>query len=121
MSNSVNRHHQKEGLIIYRVKLGIIKPDDYVRSFRNLVESQKNGILSGTSFLIDPEASPSQNLKIFFIVIYLIDRKIGYNNVFCISSFYITYPLMKPISQIILVDRSKSKRTQIRKTEFSLF
>lgn len=64
--------------MVYRVSLEALKPDEDERSFRSLARGRKSEILRDTYFLIDPETSPSETLKMGLTIVYPTGRTTGH-------------------------------------------
>ncbi|MBW2058320.1 MAG: cupin domain-containing protein [Deltaproteobacteria bacterium] len=62
----------------YLVNIEDMKPDEEERSLRYAVKDRKSEILRDTYFLVDPENSPSRNLKMGFTIIYPTGRTTGH-------------------------------------------
>ncbi len=62
----------------YLVNVQDVKPDEDDRSLRFNVKDRKGEVLRDTYFLIDPEDSPSQKLKMGHTTIYATGRTTGH-------------------------------------------
>ncbi len=62
----------------YLVNVQDLKPDEDERSLRFNVKNRKGEILRDTYFLIDPENSPSRNLKMGHTTIYPTGKTTGH-------------------------------------------
>lgn len=62
----------------YLINVQDLKPDDDERSLRFNVKNRKGEVLRDTYFLIDPEDSPSKNLKMGHTTIYPTGRTTGH-------------------------------------------
>jgi mannose-6-phosphate isomerase-like protein (cupin superfamily) len=62
----------------YLVNIEEMKPDEDGRSFRSAVRDRESEILRDTYFLIDPEDSPSRNLKMGYTIVYPTRRTTGH-------------------------------------------
>lgn len=66
--------------MVYRVNLEALEPDEDERSLRYLAKNRKNEILRDTYFLIDPQTSPSQSLKMGLTIVYPTGRTTGHEH-----------------------------------------
>lgn len=66
--------------MVYRVNLEGLKPDEDERSLRYLAKDRKKEILRDTYFLIDPDSSPSQILKMGLTIVYPTGRTTGHKH-----------------------------------------
>jgi mannose-6-phosphate isomerase-like protein (cupin superfamily) len=57
-----------------------LKPDEDARSLRHNVRGRESEILRDTYFLIDPENSPSRNLKMGFTIVYSTGKTTGHSH-----------------------------------------
>jgi len=57
-----------------------MKPDVCDRSLRHLTNNRKSETLRDTYFLIDPESSPSENLKMGFTTVYADGKTTGHSH-----------------------------------------
>lgn len=62
----------------YLVNIEDMKPDEDERSLRHTVKDRQSEILRDTYFLIDPERSPSKNLKMGYTIVYPTGRTTGH-------------------------------------------
>jgi mannose-6-phosphate isomerase-like protein (cupin superfamily) len=62
------------------VNIEDMKPDEDERSLRHAVKGRPSEILRDTYFLIDPETSPSRNLKMGHTTIYPTGRTTGHSH-----------------------------------------
>jgi len=56
--------------MVYKINLEDLPPDICERSFRYLVKNEEGQTLRDTYFLVNPDTSPSQSLKMGHTVIY---------------------------------------------------
>ncbi|MDI3530210.1 MAG: hypothetical protein PWP60_59 [Candidatus Atribacteria bacterium] len=54
----------------YKVNINNVEPDTCDRSFRYFAKDKKGETLRDTYWLIDPENSPSQRLKLGYTIVY---------------------------------------------------
>lgn len=64
----------------YLVNIEGMKPDEDPRSLRFAVKGRETEVLRDTYFLIDPENSPSRNLKMGYTIIYPTGRTTGHSH-----------------------------------------
>ena len=62
----------------YLVNIEGMKPDEDERSLRYAIRNKQSEILRDTYFLIDPEKSPSKNLKMGYTIVYPTGRTTGH-------------------------------------------
>lgn len=62
----------------YLVNIEDMKPDEDDRSLRHAIKARQSEILRDTYFLIDPEESPSKNLKMGYTIVYPTGRTTGH-------------------------------------------
>jgi len=62
----------------YLVNIEDMKPDEDERSLRHVVKGRQSEILRDTYFLIDPETSPSRNLKMGYTIVYPTGKTTGH-------------------------------------------
>ena len=62
----------------YLVNIEDMKPDKDEPSLRHTVKDRQSEILRDTYFLIDPERSPSKNLKMGYTIVYPTGRTTGH-------------------------------------------
>lgn len=62
----------------YLVNIEDMEPDEDERSLRYTVKYRQSEILRDTYFLIDPEKSPSKNLKMGYTIVYPTGRTTGH-------------------------------------------
>jgi len=65
---------------MYKVNIEDLPPDTCERSFRYLAKNRQGKTLRDTYYLIDPENSPSQNLKMGYTVIYPGGKTTGHSH-----------------------------------------
>ena len=65
---------------MYKVNIENLQPDTCERSFRFLAKNRQGEILRDTYFLIDPESSPSQTLKMGYTTVYPDGRTTGHSH-----------------------------------------
>ncbi len=64
----------------YLVNIEDMKPDEDRRSLRYAVKNREGEILRDTYFLIDPEKSPSRNLKMGYTIVYPTGKTTGHSH-----------------------------------------
>jgi len=64
----------------YLVNVNDKQPDVDNRSLRHVAKDRKDEILRDTYFLVDPEDSPSKNLKMGYTVIYPTGKTTGHTH-----------------------------------------
>ncbi len=64
----------------YLVNIEDMKPDEDKRSLRYAVKNRQGEILRDTYFLIDPEKSPSKNLKMGYTIVYPTGKTTGHSH-----------------------------------------
>ena len=64
----------------YLVNIEGLKPDEDPRSLRFAVKNRKSETLRDTYFLIDPETSPSKNLKMGYTIVYPTGKTTGHSH-----------------------------------------
>jgi mannose-6-phosphate isomerase-like protein (cupin superfamily) len=64
----------------YLVNIEDMKPDEDKRSLRYAVKNREGETLRDTYFLIDPEKSPSRNLKMGYTIIYPTGKTTGHSH-----------------------------------------
>jgi mannose-6-phosphate isomerase-like protein (cupin superfamily) len=62
----------------YLVNIEEMKPDEDKRSLRHAIKERESEILRDTYFLIDPETSPSRNLKMGYTIVYPTGKTTGH-------------------------------------------
>ena len=62
----------------YLLNIEAMKGDEDQRSLRHAVKDRQSEILRDTYFLIDPEKSPSKNLKMGYTIVYPTGRTTGH-------------------------------------------
>ena len=62
------------------VNIEDMKPDDDKRSLRYAVKNREGETLRDTYFLIDPETSPSKNLKMGYTIVYPTGKTTGHSH-----------------------------------------
>lgn len=62
----------------YVQNIETMSPDECERSLRFAVKDRQNETLRDTYFLIDPETSPSKNLKMGFTIVYANGKTTGH-------------------------------------------
>ena len=62
----------------FLVNIEGMKPDEDERSLRYAIRNRQSEILRDTYFLIDPEKSPSKNLKMGYTIVYPTGRTTGH-------------------------------------------
>jgi len=65
---------------MYKVNIENLPPDTCERSFRYLAKNKQEEILRDTYFLVDPENSPSQTLKMGYTTVYPEGRTTGHSH-----------------------------------------
>lgn len=65
---------------MYRANIEDLQPDECERSFRYFARQKRGEILRDTYFLVDPESSPSQSLKMGYTVVYANARTTGHSH-----------------------------------------
>jgi mannose-6-phosphate isomerase-like protein (cupin superfamily) len=64
----------------YLVNVEDMKPDEDKRSLRYAVKNREGETLRDTYFLIDPEKSPSRNLKMGYTIVYPTGKTTGHSH-----------------------------------------
>jgi len=64
----------------YLVNIEDMKPDEDKRSLRYAVKNREGETLRDTYFLIDPEKSPSRNLKMGYTIVYPTGKTTGHSH-----------------------------------------
>ena len=64
----------------YLVNIEVLKPDEDPRSLRFAVKNRESETLRDTYFLIDPETSPSKNLKMGYTIVYPTGKTTGHSH-----------------------------------------
>ena len=64
----------------YLVNVEDMKPDEDKRSLRYAVKNREGEPLRDTYFLIDPEKSPSRNLKMGYTIVYPTGKTTGHSH-----------------------------------------
>ena len=64
----------------YLVNIEDMKPDEDKSSLRYAVRNREGEILRDTYFLIDPEKSPSRNLKMGYTIVYPTGKTTGHSH-----------------------------------------
>lgn len=62
----------------YLVNIEDMKPDEDKRSLRYVVKDRQSEVLRDTYFLIDPDSSPSKNLKMGHTTVYPTGKTTGH-------------------------------------------
>jgi len=65
---------------MHKVNIEDLPPDECERSLRYLAKKKEGEILRDTYFLIDPENSPSQSLKMGYTIVYPEGRTTGHSH-----------------------------------------
>jgi len=65
---------------MYKINLEDLPPDTCERSFRYLAKGKKEQTLRDTYYLIDPEKSPSKNLKMGYTTVYPEGKTTGHSH-----------------------------------------
>lgn len=64
----------------YIINVEDMKPDEDPRSLRHAVKNRESETLRDTYFLIDPENSPSKNLKMGYTIVYPTGKTTGHSH-----------------------------------------
>lgn len=73
----------------YVVNIEEMQPDRDERSLRHAVEGRSEETLRDTYFLIDPEVSPSKNLKMGYTIVYPTGKTTGHAHEDMEEAYYI--------------------------------
>jgi mannose-6-phosphate isomerase-like protein (cupin superfamily) len=75
-----NINDWKDALMRYVRNIEEMIPDECERSLRFATKDRKNETLRDTYFLIDPENSPSKNLKMGYTIVYARGKTTGHSH-----------------------------------------